>query len=249
MRLAAAPVLGMIAMIAMRHAQADDAPRPLVGRSMVTTRYGIVAASQPLAARAGTLILERGGNAVDAAIATNAAMGVMEPAMNGIGGDLFVLYWDAKAGKLHGLNASGWAPSGLTPESLAAKGVAKMPQTGPLSVTVPGAVSGWQALRDRFGTKPLSELLAPAIHYANEGFPVGEVTAQAWASASERLGRTERRAHLPPRRRSRRRPARCSATPIWRARSAASPERDGTASTRARPPRRSCRALRTRAAR
>jgi gamma-glutamyltranspeptidase/glutathione hydrolase len=168
-------------------AQAEDARRPLVGRSLVTTRNGIVASSQPLAARAGTLVLERGGNAVDAAIATNAAVGVMEPAMNGIGGDLFVLYWDAKAGKLHGLNASGWAPTGLTPQALAAKGVTTMPRDGAASVTVPGAVAGWQALRDRFGTKPLSELLAPAIHYASEGFPVGEITADAWTAASGRV--------------------------------------------------------------
>src|SRR5262245_53248739 len=173
MRFAAALALGLTAM-----GHADETHRPLVGRSLVTTRYGIVASSQPLAARAGTLILERGGNAVDAAIATNAAVGVMEPAMNGIGGDLFVLYWDAKARKLHGLNASGWAPSGLTPERLKAMGVSAMPREGAASVTVPGTVAGWQALGDKFGTKPLSELLAPAIHYANEGFPVGEITAQ-----------------------------------------------------------------------
>ena len=193
MKLAALLFLGMTAM-----AQAEDAQRPLVGRSLVTTRYGIVASSQPLAARAGTLILERGGNAVDAAIATNAAVGVMEPAMNGIGGDLFVLYWDAKAGKLHGLNASGWAPTGLTPQSLAAKGVRTMPRDGAASVTVPGTVAGWQALRDKFGTKPLSELLAPAIHYASEGFPVGEITAEAWAAASGRVGSpTASRTYLP----------------------------------------------------
>jgi gamma-glutamyltranspeptidase / glutathione hydrolase len=193
MKLAALLFLGMTAM-----AQAEDARRPLVGRSLVTTRYGIVASSQPLAARAGTLILERGGNAVDAAIATNAAVGVMEPAMNGIGGDLFVLYWDAKAGKLHGLNASGWAATGLTPQSLAAKGVTTMPRDGAASVTVPGAVAGWQALRDTFGTKPLSELLAPAIHYASEGFPVGEITAEAWAAASGRVGApTASRTYLP----------------------------------------------------
>jgi gamma-glutamyltranspeptidase / glutathione hydrolase len=180
--------LFLMGMATMGLARAEDAPRPIVGRSLVTTRYGIVASSQPLAARAGTLILERGGNAVDAAIATNAAVGVMEPAMNGIGGDLFVLYWDAKAGKLYGLNASGWAPSGLTPASLAAKGLSSMPQGGALAVTVPGAVAGWQALRDRFGTKPLTELLAPAIHYANEGFPLGEITALEWAAASGKLG-------------------------------------------------------------
>jgi gamma-glutamyltranspeptidase/glutathione hydrolase len=182
MRLAAALILALTSL-----AHADDARRPLVGRSLVTTRYGIVASSQPLAARAGTLILERGGNAVDAAIATNAAVGVMEPAMNGIGGDLFVLYWDAKAKKLHGLNASGWAPTGLTPALLAAKGVSSMPRDGAFSVTVPGAVAGWQALRDKFGTKPLAELLAPAIHYASEGFPIGEITAQEWSAASGRV--------------------------------------------------------------
>jgi gamma-glutamyltranspeptidase/glutathione hydrolase len=184
MKLAITLLLGMSV---LGQSQASCGDRPLVGRSLVTTRYGIVAASQPLAARAGTLVLERGGNAVDAAIATNAAMGVMEPAMNGVGGDLFVLYWDAKAGTLYGLNASGWAPSGLTPELLAARGLSQMPQAGALSVTVPGVVAGWQALRDRFGTKPLSELLAPAIFYANEGFPVGEITAQAWAAASGKL--------------------------------------------------------------
>jgi gamma-glutamyltranspeptidase / glutathione hydrolase len=168
-------------------ASAGDPPRPVVGRSMVVTRYGIVAATQPLAARAGTLVLERGGNAVDAAIAANAAMGVMEPAMNGIGGDLFVLYWEAKARKLHGLNASGWAPTGLTRERLAAKGLTRMPREGVDSITVPGAVAGWHALRERFGTKPFRELMAPAIRYANEGFPVGEVTAAAWAEPLARL--------------------------------------------------------------
>ena len=193
MKLAALLFLGMTAM-----AQAEDAHRPLVGRSLVTTRYGIVASSQPLAARAGTLILERGGNAVDAAIATNAAVGVMEPAMNGVGGDLFVLYWDAKAAKLYGLNASGWAPTGLTPALVASKGVSSMPRDGAFSVTVPGAVAGWQALRDKFGTKPLSELLAPAIHYANEGFPVGEITAQEWAAASGRVSsKAAARTYLP----------------------------------------------------
>src|SRR5262245_3139361 len=194
MKLAAALLLGMITTMAQAHAL----HRPLVGRSLVTTRYGIVASSQPLAARAGTLILERGGNAVDAAIATNAAVGVMEPAMNGIGGDLFVLYWDAKAKKLFGLNASGWAPTGLTPALLASKGLTSRPRDGAFSVTVPGAVAGWQALRDKFGTKPLAELLAPAIHYANEGFPIGEITAQEWAAASGRVSSpTAARTYLP----------------------------------------------------
>ena len=171
----------ILATAAVTEARAGDAARPVAGRSMVATRYGIVAATQPLAARAGTLMLERGGNAVDAAIAANAAMGVLEPAMNGIGGDLFVIYWDAKAGKLYGLNASGWAPAGLTRERLTAKGLTRMPHDGIDTITVPGAVAGWHALRERFGTKPFRELLAPAIRYAGEGFPVGEVTAVAWA--------------------------------------------------------------------
>ena len=99
---------------------------------MVTTTLGIVAASQPLAARAGVQILERGGNAIDAAIAANATIGLMEPTGNGIGGDLFILYYEAKTGMVHGLNASGWAPTGLTPEFLAAKGIKEMPQRGHL---------------------------------------------------------------------------------------------------------------------
>jgi gamma-glutamyltranspeptidase/glutathione hydrolase len=156
---------------------------PAVGRSVVATTLGIVAASQPLAARAGVQILERGGNAIDAAIAANAAMGLMEPTGNGLGGDLFILYYEAKTGTVHGLNASGWAPTGLTPEFLAGKGLKEMPQRGIYSVTVPGVVGGWEAMREKFGTKPFAELLAPAIHYAEQGFPLSEVTARNWANS------------------------------------------------------------------
>jgi gamma-glutamyltranspeptidase / glutathione hydrolase len=126
-------------------------------------------------------ILERGGNAIDAAIAANATMGLMEPTGNGLGGDLFILYYEAKTGVVHGLNASGWAPTGLTPEFLAAKGLKEMPQRGIYSVTVPGVAAGWDAMRERFGSKPFSELLAPAIYYAEQGFPVAEVVAGGWA--------------------------------------------------------------------
>jgi gamma-glutamyltranspeptidase/glutathione hydrolase len=161
--------------------QTAGAPPPVVGRSVVTTTLGIVAASQPLAARAGVQILERGGNAIDAAIAANATMGLMEPTGNGLGGDLFILYYEARTGTVHGLNASGWAPTGLTPEFLAAKGIKEMPQRGIYSVTVPGVVAGWDAMRERFGTKPFAELLAPAVHYAEQGFPVAEVVAGGWA--------------------------------------------------------------------
>jgi gamma-glutamyltranspeptidase/glutathione hydrolase len=162
--------------------QDNTRPRgPVVGRSVVATTFGIVAASQPLAARAGVQILERGGNAIDAAIAANATIGLMEPTGNGIGGDLFILFYEAKTGTLHGLNSSGWAPAGLTVDFLAAKGITKMPQKGIHSVTVPGVVAGWDAARSRFGTKPFSELLAPAIYYAENGFPLSETIAAGWA--------------------------------------------------------------------
>src|SRR5262245_21644665 len=160
------------------------AARPTVGRSVVSTQLGIVAASHPLAARAGVEMLERGGNAVDAAIAANATIGLMEPAMNGIGGDLFVIYYEAKTGKLYGLNSGGWAPTGLTPEFLRSKNQTRMPGSGIYSVTVPGAVAGWDALRSRFGTKRFAELLAPAIYYAENGFPVSEIIARGWGSTA-----------------------------------------------------------------
>jgi gamma-glutamyltranspeptidase / glutathione hydrolase len=159
----------------------------IVGRSRIATKYGIVAASQPLAARAGVQILERGGNAIDAAIATNAVMGLVEPQSNGIGGDLFAIVYEAKTGALHGLNAGGWAPAGLTPALLRSRGLSEMPQGGIHSVTVPGAVAGWDALRSKLGSLPWSDLLAPAISYADEGFPVSDVIAAHWAALAEKL--------------------------------------------------------------
>jgi len=156
-------------------------------RSMVISRGGIVAAESPLAAEAGVRILESGGNAVDAAIATNAMMGVVSPMMNGIGGDLFAIVYDAKAGKLYGLNASGWAPKGLTIESLRKAGLREMPQTGVQTITVPGAVDGWQKLADKFGRKKLGEDLKPAIEAAQNGFPVTEWVAAYWAGKADYL--------------------------------------------------------------
>ena len=156
-------------------------------RSMVISRQGIVAAESPLAAQAGVRILEHGGNAVDAAIATNAMMGVVAPMMNGIGGYLFAIVYDAKANKLYGLNASGWAPKNLTPELLMKKGLRDMPQTGVNTITVPGAVDGWQKLADKFGRKKLSDDLAPAIQTARAGFPVTEWVAMYWNSATDYL--------------------------------------------------------------
>jgi gamma-glutamyltranspeptidase / glutathione hydrolase len=156
-------------------------------RSMVISKNGIVAAESPLAAQAGVQILEHGGNAVDAAIAANAAMGVVAPMMNGMGGDLFVIVYDAKAGKLYGLNASGWAPKGLTPEYLHKQGVRDMPQAGINSVTVPGVVDGWQKLSERFGRRKLSDDLAAAIRLAQDGFPVPELTSAVWALSVDLL--------------------------------------------------------------
>src|SRR5215468_2946159 len=124
------------------------------GRSVVITDRGIVATSHYLASQAGAQILAKGGSAIDAAIAANAVLGVTEPMMNGIGGDLFLIYWDAKAGKLYGLNASGWAPQALTVAHIKARDATRMPSKGIDTVTVPGAVAGWNALHSRFGKLP-----------------------------------------------------------------------------------------------
>ena len=178
-------VLGFVLATTMiQIAQAQDRAQ---ARSMVISRQGIVAAESPLAAQAGVGILERGGNAVDAAIATNAMMGVVEPMMNGIGGDLFAIVYDAKANKLYGLNASGWAPKGLTIEYLQKSGIRSMPQQGVNAITVPGTVDGWQKLADKFGRKKLAEDLAAAIRTAQDGFPVPEWTAAYWTTQVDHL--------------------------------------------------------------
>jgi len=156
-------------------------------RSMVISQNGIVAAESPLAAQAGVRILESGGNAVDAAIATNAMMGVVSPMMNGIGGDLFAIVYDAKANKLYGLNASGWAPKALTIDALHKQGLREMPQHGVNAITVPGAVEGWQKLADKFGRKKLSEDLAAAMQTAKNGYPVTEWVAMYWAGELDYL--------------------------------------------------------------
>jgi gamma-glutamyltranspeptidase / glutathione hydrolase len=160
-------------------------------RSMVISDRGIVATSQTLASQAGAQILARGGSAIDAAIAANATLGVVEPMMCGIGGDLFALYWDAQTGKLTGLNASGWAPQALTIEVLKATGNQSMPAAGIHSVTVPGAVEGWGKLHGRFGKLPLAELFQPAIYYAEHGYPVTEVIQQQWKLEVDRLSGDE----------------------------------------------------------
>ncbi len=154
-------------------------------RSMVITKFGIVAASQTLASQAGARVLEEGGNAIDAAIAANAVLGVVEPAMNGMGGDLFAIVYEAKTKKLYGLNASGWTPAGLTAELLAQRGITDMGRGGVHRITVPGAVAGWQALREKFGTMPLDKLLSAAIYYAENGYPVTEIISQEWGAAEK----------------------------------------------------------------
>ena len=149
-------------------------------RSMIVTRYGVVATSQFLASQAGAKMLEAGGNAVDAAIAANAVLGLTQPYVNGLGGDLFAIYYEAKTGKVYGLNSSGWTPKGLTIEYLHGKNVDKLDPRGVHAITVPGCVAGWDALRRRFGTKPFSDLLASAAFYAENGFPLPEIGARSW---------------------------------------------------------------------
>ena len=158
-----------------------------VGRSAVRAVHGMVATSQPLAAQAGLAVLQRGGNAVDAAIACNAMLGVVEPMSCGIGGDLFALVWEARTQTLHGLDASGRSPYGATIKAIESRGLRELPEFGPLSWSVPGAVDGWEALRARFGTWKLGALLEPAIAAAEDGFPVSEVIAGFWSAARDAL--------------------------------------------------------------
>jgi gamma-glutamyltranspeptidase/glutathione hydrolase len=160
------------------------------GRSMVSTDRGIVATSHVLASQAGAQILQRGGSAIDAAIAANAVLGVTEPMMNGIGGDLFLLYWDANTGKLYGLNASGWAPRELSLELLKKKGLTSMPDAGIDSVTVPGAVDGWSQAHKKFGRTAWKDLFAPAISYAKHGYAVPEIIHDYWAAGERTLTAT-----------------------------------------------------------
>ena len=167
------------------------------GRSMVVSQSGIVATSHTLASQAGAQILARGGSAVDAAIAANAVLGVVEPMMNGIGGDLFVIYWEAATGKLYGLNASGWAPEKLTREFLVGHKHKKMPSRGIHSATTPGAVRGWEAIHGRFGRMPWKDLFGASIHYSGVGFPLTETIADAWPSTAISDNEPSRQVFLP----------------------------------------------------
>lgn len=164
--------------------------RSFATRSEVIARKAMAATSQPLATQVALEIMRKGGNAVDAAIAANATLGLMEPTGNGIGGDLFVIVWDSKSKKLYGLNASGRSPKLLTMEVFKEKNITQIPSTGMLPISVPGCVDGWFELHQRFGRLPMKEVLAPAIRYCEEGFPVSELIAYYW-SRSRFLGRYE----------------------------------------------------------
>jgi len=158
-------------------------------RSEVIAQHGMACTSQPLATQTALDILKAGGNAVDAAIAANAVLGLVEPTGNGIGGDLFAIVWDAETKQLYGLNGSGRSPHSLKLEYFLENGYDKIPAYGPLPVSVPGCVDGWFSLHDRFGALDMHEVLAPAIGYAREGFPVTELIAFYWALGAERLSR------------------------------------------------------------
>ena len=163
------------------------APNARGTRSAVLARRGVIATSQPLASAAGLRVLQEGGNAIDAAVTAAAVLAVVEPTMNGIGGDLFAIVHDARTKKLHALNASGRAPYAASPEAFAARGLKEMPRSGILSATVPGVVDGWAELLSRHGTVPLARALAPAIEYARDGFPVSEIIAHDWATVASLL--------------------------------------------------------------
>lgn len=155
--------------------------RKFATRSEVIARSAMAATSQPLATQVALDVMRRGGNAIDAAIAANATLGLMEPTGNGIGGDLFAIVWDAKTEKLYGLNASGRSPRSLTLEEFRKRGLTSIPAYGPLPVSVPGCVDGWFELHQRFGKMPMDKVLQPAVTYAREGFPVSELIAYYWA--------------------------------------------------------------------
>ena len=160
------------------------------GRSIVRAEHGMVATSQPLASQVGLEVLKRGGNAVDAAIAVAAMLNLTEPMMTGVGGDMFALVYWSKTGELKGLNASGRAPRALNLDYFAKKGIKSMPDSGMEPITVPGAFDGWVTLLEKYGTMKLADLLAPAIEYAENGFPVMEKSAEEWAGAVGKLKRT-----------------------------------------------------------
>ncbi|MBN2180753.1 MAG: gamma-glutamyltransferase [Sedimentisphaerales bacterium] len=172
----------ILSLITIQQSSAMDriTGKPFASRSRVIAAHGMAATSQPLATQVAIDILKQGGNAVDAAIAANAMLGLVEPTGNGIGGDLFAIIWDAKTQKLYGLNASGRSPYSLTLEHFKELELEKIPSHGPLPVTVPGCVDGWFEMHEKFGRLPMQTILNPAISYAREGFPVSDLIAYYW---------------------------------------------------------------------
>jgi gamma-glutamyltranspeptidase/glutathione hydrolase len=163
--------------------------KPFATRSEVYAPHAMAATSQPLVTQIALDVMKRGGSALDAAVAADAALGLMEPTGSGMGGDLFAIVWDPKTHKLYGYNGSGRSPRSLTLAEFQKRGLTAIPAYGPLPVTVPGAVDAWFALHDRFGTLPMKDLLAPTIRYAREGFPVSEVIAYYWNASVPRLSK------------------------------------------------------------
>src|SRR5947208_10018255 len=165
-------------------------------RSVVMARHGAIATSQPLATAAGLRVLQDGGNAVDAAVTAAAVLSVVEPTMNGPGGDLFAMVYSAKDKKVHGLNASGRAGAAATPEEFKKRGIQKIPLRGELSVSVPGVVDGWSELLSKHGTRTLAQALEPGIQYARDGYAVSEIIADQWKSVESLLARDPKAAAI-----------------------------------------------------
>lgn len=177
-------IVGWVSSIMTNPTMAGDrvTGKMFAGRSEVIAQNGMAATSQPLATMAAIDILKKGGSAVDAAIAANAVLALTEPTGCGLGGDLFAIIWDSKSAKLHGLNGSGRSPKSLTLEEFQKRGLKKIPSFGVLPISVPGCIDGWFELHQKFGRLPMSEVLAPAIQYARDGYPVTEVIAHYWRS-------------------------------------------------------------------
>ncbi len=186
-----AAAIVLVAAAATTSASAADrvTGKPFATRSEIYAPHAMAATSHPLATQIALDVMKKGGSAVDAAIAANAALGLMEPTGNGIGGDLFAIVWDPKTKKLHGYNGSGRSPKSLTMAEFQKRGLTDIPPHGPLPVSVPGTVDAWFALHEKFGRRPIAEDLAPAIRYAREGHPVHEVIAYYWNLSVPRLSK------------------------------------------------------------
>src|SRR5580765_6055877 len=163
------------------------AANPYATRSVALGRNGMIATSQALASGAGLKVLQDGGNAIDAAVTAAAVLAVVEPSMTGIGGDLFAIVYDAKTKSLHALNASGRSAYAATPAEYAKRGQTRMPQSGVLAVTVPGVVEGWSELLTKYGSVPMSRIVAPAVDYARNGYPVSEIISGQWKASERKL--------------------------------------------------------------